>query len=48
MQRPPADPPHGVAALRPGAAVRVLHGGIAFALVPRALDIPDVLGALHG
>ncbi len=46
--RPPADPPRGAAALRPGAAVRVLHGGIAFALVPRALDIPDVLGALHG
>ena len=46
--RPPADAPRGAATLRPGAAVRVLHGGIAFALVPRALDVPDALGALRG
>jgi hypothetical protein len=45
--RPPADAP-GDAGLRPGASVRVLHGGIAFALVPRALEAPRVLGALRG
>jgi hypothetical protein len=43
--RPPGDLP-GSPALRPGAAVRVIHGGIAFALVPRQLEIPDALGAL--
>jgi hypothetical protein len=43
--RPPGDPPGGLA-LRPGAAVRVIHGGIAFALVPRQLEVPDELGAL--
>jgi len=24
----------------------VIHGGIAFALVPRQLEVPDALGAL--
>jgi hypothetical protein len=45
--RPPGDVPGGPV-LRPGAAVRLIHGGIAFALVPRQLDVPDassVLGA---
>jgi hypothetical protein len=43
--RPPGDVPGGPA-LRPGAAVRMTHGGIAFALVPRQLEVPDALGAL--
>jgi hypothetical protein len=47
--RPPADVPGG-AGFRPGAAVRVQHGGIAFALVPKALDAPGavVRGAVRG
>jgi hypothetical protein len=45
--RPPADAPRG-AGLRPGASVRVLHGGIAFALVPRALEAPGPLRAVRG
>src|SRR4051794_41554168 len=45
--RPPADAPPG-AGLRPGAAVRVQHGGIAFALVPRALERPGVPGLVRG
>jgi hypothetical protein len=44
--RPPGDELPGGPALRPGAAVRMTHGGIAFALVPRQLDVPDALGAL--
>jgi hypothetical protein len=46
--RPPAgDAPD--AAFSPGAAVRVLHGGIAFSLVPRQLETPPALGgAVHG
>jgi hypothetical protein len=43
--RPPGDRPDGPA-LRPGAAVRVIDGGIAFALVPRQLEVPDAMGAL--
>jgi hypothetical protein len=45
--RPPADGPRG-GGLRPGASVRVSHGGIAFSLVPRALETPDLLGLAHG
>ena len=45
--RPPADAP-GAAGLRPGASVRVLHGGIAFKLVPRALEAPGVLRPVGG
>ena len=46
--RPPAEGPAG-GGLRPGAAVRVQHGGIAFALVPRALEAPRVgHGVLRG
>jgi hypothetical protein len=46
--RPPADVPRG-AGFRPGAAVRVQHGGIAFALVPRALEAPAPLrGVVRG
>jgi hypothetical protein len=43
--RPGGDLPGGPA-LRPGEAVRVIDGGIAFALVPRQLEVPDALGAL--
>jgi hypothetical protein len=46
--RPPAEGPRG-AGFRPGAAVRVQHGGIAFALVPRALEAPAPLrGVVRG
>jgi hypothetical protein len=46
--RPPADGPRG-AGFRPGATVRVQHGGIAFALVPRALEAPAPLrGVVRG
>jgi hypothetical protein len=45
--RPPADAPRG-GGLRPGASVRVLHGGIAFALVPRALEAPGLPGPVRG
>ena len=34
-------------ALRPGAAVRVLHGGIAYSLVPRRLELPGTPAATH-
>jgi hypothetical protein len=33
-------------AFRPGAAVRVQHGAVTFALVPRNLDRPELLTAL--
>jgi hypothetical protein len=45
--RPPPEAPRG-GGLRPGASVRVLHGGIAFALVPRALETPRVPGLAGG
>jgi hypothetical protein len=32
----------------PGAAVRAHHGGIAFALVPRALETPALPGLVRG
>ena len=44
--RPPADAPAAGAGFRPGATVRMLHGGIAFALVPRQLEAPPPLGGL--
>ena len=47
--RPPAGAPGaGGPAFHPGAAVRVHHGGIAFSLVPRHLEVPSALGAVHG
>jgi hypothetical protein len=46
--RPPADMPAAGAGLRPGATIRILHGGIAFALVPRQLEAPPVRGGLSG
>ena len=45
--RPPAEAP-GAGGLRPGAAVRVQHGGLAFSLVPRALEMPAALGVTRG
>ena len=48
--RPPAgDALDAGAGFRPGAAVHLRHGGIAFSLVPRQLEAPPVLGGrLHG
>ena len=44
--RPPVTTaPAGGAGFRPGAVVRLNHGGVAFSLVPRQLDDPRVLGA---
>jgi hypothetical protein len=38
---PPAGEVTGIGLpFRPGAAVRLLHGGIAFSLVPRQLELP--------
>jgi hypothetical protein len=45
--RPPGDAPAG-SGFRPGATMRVLHGGIAFALVPRQLEAPAFLGGKLG
>src|SRR4051812_49444810 len=45
--RPPADGPRG-AGLRPGAAVRVQHGGVAVALLPRPPQKPGVPGLVRG
>ena len=44
--RPPGDAPAG--GFRTGATIRVLHGGIAFALVPRQLEAPAFLGGELG
>ena len=44
--RPPADTPIAGGGFQPGATVRMLHGGIAFALVPRQLEAPPPLGGL--
>jgi len=44
--RPPADAPIAGTGFRAGATVRMLHGGIAFALVPRQLEAPPPLGGL--
>ncbi|HEU4658197.1 MAG TPA: hypothetical protein VFR97_11755 [Capillimicrobium sp.] len=41
--RPPAEDAADVAPIRPGAAVRVRHGAIAFALVPVGLDAAEPL-----
>ena len=46
--RPPSDTPAAGAGFRPGATVRVLHGGIAFALVPRQLEAPAAFGRVAG
>jgi hypothetical protein len=46
--RPPAADAAGGPALRPGATVRMEHGATAFALVPRALEAPGVLGMTRG
>jgi hypothetical protein len=48
--RPPAgDTPPSGAGFRPGATIRVQHGGIAFALVPRQLEAPpSALGVVRG
>ncbi|MFL5857733.1 MAG: hypothetical protein ACJ77L_13450, partial [Solirubrobacteraceae bacterium] len=44
--RPPAGEVTGTGPpFRPGAAVRLLHGGIAFSLHPRQLDRPDAVAA---
>jgi hypothetical protein len=46
--RPPADVPAAGTGLRPGATIRVRHGGVTFALVPRQLEAPSVLGGIAG
>ena len=43
--RPP-EPEATEPAFRPGAAVRVQHGAVTFALVPRNLDRPEILAQL--
>jgi len=46
--RQPADALGAAPPLRPGAAVRVHHGAVAFSLVPRNLDAPDLLAYASG
>jgi hypothetical protein len=46
--RAPGDVPAAGAGFRPGSTVQVLHNGLAFALVPRQLEAPSVLGGLPG
>ena len=46
--RPPGDVPGAGAGFRPGSTVQVRHNGLAFALVPRQLEAPPVLGGLSG
>jgi hypothetical protein len=45
---PPAEDALSGGGFRPGATIRVLHGGIAFALVPRQLEAPAILGGGPG
>jgi hypothetical protein len=46
--RAPGDVPAAGAGFRPGSTVQVRHNGLAFALVPRQLEAPSVLGGLPG
>ena len=49
LRPPAADTPPSGAGFRPGATVRVQDGGIAFALVPRQLEVPpSALGVVRG
>jgi hypothetical protein len=46
--RAPGDVPAAGAGFRPGSTVQVRHNGLAFALVPRQLEAPPVLGGPAG
>jgi hypothetical protein len=44
---PEDDPATAGPLFRPGAAVRVQHGAVAFSLAPRQLKVAGALGALR-
>lgn len=47
LRAPLDDPATPGPLFRPGAAVRVQHGAVAFSLAPRQLDAAGVLGAVR-
>lgn len=47
LRAPEDDPATADPLFRPGAAVRVQHGAVAFSLAPRQLEVAGALGALR-